>query len=349
MRLFCSLFLLLWIPCEWLLAQEVQNGSLEENTATCGINLQNEIFNRQISFVEAFGEQNEIDLLQDSCGYGEAVDGKFYAALYASGSSDALSFALSEPLDPTRTYRIRFAARRGDGTFESDNKILLGLSMQSDAFGDLQNTFRATQATWEYTEYTFVPDRSYAYVTFQTSSQETGWLYLDDVSILCPTIDLGPDTIMCEVMDLPLAVESGFDAYLWSDGTRQSDLTVARPGTYWVEVREGDCVIRDSIQIREYENNCECEMLFPNAFSPNSSVGNEKFYVKANCTLIRYEIQIYNRWGILMFESEDIHDAWDGMANGQLAPNGVYMYNVTYRFPTQTRERIARASFTLLR
>ena len=82
MRLFCSLFLLLWIPCNGLLAQEVQNGSLEENTATCGINLQNEVFNRQITFVEAFGEQNEIDVIANSCDLGAAVEGNHFIAMY---------------------------------------------------------------------------------------------------------------------------------------------------------------------------------------------------------------------------------------------------------------------------
>ena len=39
--------------------------------------------------------------------------------------------------------------------------------------------------------------------------------------------------------------------------------------------------------------------------------------------------QIFNRLGILIFESEDINIGWDGYFNDKKAPEGVYVYRIT--------------------
>lgn len=40
--------------------------------------------------------------------------------------------------------------------------------------------------------------------------------------------------------------------------------------------------------------------------------------------------KIFNRWGTLVFESEDINDYWDGTYNGKLCPQGTYVYRVQF-------------------
>ncbi len=46
-----------------------------------------------------------------------------------------------------------------------------------------------------------------------------------------------------------------------------------------------------------------------------------------------YQLQIFNRWGVLIYESYDINKGWDGyFGNGNLAPQGVYVWKVSGRY-----------------
>jgi gliding motility-associated-like protein len=41
-------------------------------------------------------------------------------------------------------------------------------------------------------------------------------------------------------------------------------------------------------------------------------------------------MEIFNRWGQLVFTTTDQHDYWDGTFDGMASPEGVYIYKVTY-------------------
>jgi len=80
----------------------------------------------------------------------------------------------------------------------------------------------------------------------------------------------------------------------------------------------------------------------PNAFTPNSSGssgGGQGGTASFNDTFKpivkgaeEYNLQIYDRWGNLVFESNQQEIGWDGYnANGQLLPAGVYVYKLTVR------------------
>ena len=46
-----------------------------------------------------------------------------------------------------------------------------------------------------------------------------------------------------------------------------------------------------------------------------------------------YRLRIYSRWGLLIYESSDIHKGWDGYFNSDaLAPQGVYIWNASGKF-----------------
>jgi gliding motility-associated-like protein len=71
-------------------------------------------------------------------------------------------------------------------------------------------------------------------------------------------------------------------------------------------------------------------ILVPNAFSPDHGDElNEKFEV-AGGRIKDFQIQIYNRWGHMLFESDDITESWDGKKEGELVPQGLYIYRLRY-------------------
>ncbi len=70
----------------------------------------------------------------------------------------------------------------------------------------------------------------------------------------------------------------------------------------------------------------------PNAFTPNGDGTNEFFKGTGYTRYISsFEMQIFNRWGELVFETNDIDESWDGTSqrNGGRAPGGVYLYVVS--------------------
>jgi gliding motility-associated-like protein len=70
----------------------------------------------------------------------------------------------------------------------------------------------------------------------------------------------------------------------------------------------------------------------PNAFSPNGDGINDELRIiglpPENIT--RYNLQIFNRWGQVVFTSTNILDSWDGTLNGQKCPDGVYCWVIYY-------------------
>ena len=49
--------------------------------------------------------------------------------------------------------------------------------------------------------------------------------------------------------------------------------------------------------------------------------------------IIEYRLQIFNRWGVLIYESDDLKKGWDGyFGDGNLAPQGVYVWKASGRY-----------------
>lgn len=65
----------------------------------------------------------------------------------------------------------------------------------------------------------------------------------------------------------------------------------------------------------------------PNAFSPNDDGYNDRFTIVTPG--VRFAtLRIYNRWGKLIFETNDPQSGWDGRVDGGSAPEGVYVYRL---------------------
>jgi gliding motility-associated-like protein len=89
--------------------------------------------------------------------------------------------------------------------------------------------------------------------------------------------------------------------------------------------------------------------LIPNAFSPNSDGKNEIFkpYFEG-VDSENYEMKIFNRWGELLFVSNNTQLGWDGKYKGEYVMEGVYLYMVKVRTSKRTF-RYFNGTMTLLR
>jgi gliding motility-associated-like protein len=135
----------------------------------------------------------------------------------------------------------------------------------------------------------------------------------------------------------PLTVGFGSNStnattYLWDFGngnsantTTVSNQTYYSPGVYmaYLTVSNGDCIDIDSVIINVYEEGST--LYVPNAFTPNGDSINDIFLVGA-INIKEFNMMIFDRWGLKMFESSDIKVGWDGTVNGKIVADGTYFH-----------------------
>lgn len=82
------------------------------------------------------------------------------------------------------------------------------------------------------------------------------------------------------------------------------------------------------------------EVFIPNAFSPNDDGTNDVFrpFFSSPPAAAGYELLIFDRWGALLFETNDPAEGWGGMFQGQQMQPGVFVYTLRY----QAREGVVR-------
>lgn len=64
---------------------------------------------------------------------------------------------------------------------------------------------------------------------------------------------------------------------------------------------------------------------YPDAFTPDGNGLNEIFQINGRF-ITSYQLRIYNRWGELIFVSEDMTEGWDGTTSGKVLPQGTYAF-----------------------
>jgi gliding motility-associated-like protein len=90
------------------------------------------------------------------------------------------------------------------------------------------------------------------------------------------------------------------------------------------------------------------EVLVPTAFSPNNDGTNDRFrphLIGAD----KFNMKIYNRWGQLLYETNDAETGWDGTYSGREEPMDSYAYVITYYSHKQLSLQTLGGYFVLLR
>lgn len=140
-------------------------------------------------------------------------------------------------------------------------------------------------------------------------------------------IDLGNDTTLCEGQQFLLSAETPYCDYLWQDGSTLSSYLVRYAGFYQVLV--SNLCFQQTSAIEVAYQQCEQEIFIPNSFTPNSDGLNDQFRPLFTYPekIEEYSIFIYNRWGNLVFTTQNIEQGW----NGNHCLNGVYAYVIFYK------------------
>ncbi len=158
------------------------------------------------------------------------------------------------------------------------------------------------------------------------------------------SLQLFRDTLYC--VDEPFVLRSPDPSIsvFWPNGS-DSIYLVNRPQTIRVELSDGCRTATEFFTVEPI--NCACDVVMPDAFTPNGDGLNDDFGPVSRCVYLAYELEVFNRWGSLVFRSKDPQERFDGTLNGEALAQGVYVYRLRYQ--TEGSEGRRRGAVHLLR
>ena len=139
---------------------------------------------------------------------------------------------------------------------------------------------------------------------------------------------LGGDTVICGVDGDEIILNAGdYVSYRWQDGSTDEEFRVITDGEYVVEVKNiNDCIGFDTITILQQ---CPTRIYVANAFSPNGD-GINDFFGVSGLDIISIRFSVFDRWGQLLFESDNQKKVWDGNFGGKQVAQGEYVWVLDY-------------------
>ncbi|MCB0479031.1 MAG: gliding motility-associated C-terminal domain-containing protein [Crocinitomicaceae bacterium] len=186
---------------------------------------------------------------------------------------------------------------------------------------------------------TVSPDSSTTFTLTATSSNgcvinetiDVGVYYLDpstvDATADYDTVFQGGSTFLHAFPDTTGIQYIWYPANGLNDPTSQSPVATPEQTTmYTVIIIKGGCTDTAQVKVTVLENICDDPSVFiPNAFTPNSDGNNDIVYVRGdNIELMTF--RIFDRWGEMVFETQDQNIGWDGKFKGKLLNPDVYVY-----------------------
>lgn len=93
----------------------------------------------------------------------------------------------------------------------------------------------------------------------------------------------------------------------------------------------------------------EEKILVPNAFSPNGDGLNDEFRIFSKDDVMIASFIIINQHGEIVFQTSGGSGSWDGRYKGISAPEGNYMYMISFIVPGQEGIQSKKGSIMLIR
>ncbi len=176
-----------------------------------------------------------------------------------------------------------------------------------------------------------------------------------DVEILANATEVYPgDTVLLNTTATAvLSYNWTADAALLNNPNSQHPIAIITEPT-WITMEawgNNNCVAIDSIFISLLGQPSDCSdsyLYIPNVFSPDGNGVNDRFELFHN-DIQFIELQVFNRWGELVFRTNNINHTWDGTFKGRYLSPDVYVYQLSYLNCDGVNVRYQKGSITLLK
>ena len=162
---------------------------------------------------------------------------------------------------------------------------------------------------------------------------------------LKPNFTLGTDRLICTGAKITLDPQMTGVSYLWQDGSLNRTYLVTQPGLYFLTATNICGSKTDSVVITKGV----CKLYIPNAFSPNGDGVNDVFKTGFGENVTEFHLQIFNRYGQLIFETRNQSKGWDGNFKRVRQPNGSYIWLIQYKTTTDRNLQKMQGVVILLR
>src|SRR5690554_5297675 len=114
--------------------------------------------------------------------------------------------------------------------------------------------------------------------------------------------------------------------YTWNNGGTTPTLSNLEKGFYTVTITDSlGCSTTASYEVGNDMHDCGCFVYVANAFSPCGDGNNDFIPVRGKC-VASLNFKIFNRWGNLVFETDQLNHGWDRYYKGKLQNTAVFMY-----------------------
>ncbi|MBL4623782.1 MAG: gliding motility-associated C-terminal domain-containing protein [Flavobacteriales bacterium] len=148
-----------------------------------------------------------------------------------------------------------------------------------------------------------------------------------------PTIDAGDNFIIEWGKSEQVSPEGEGVSFIWEPASLTNCDTCFNPAVnplettvfYVTMTDEYGCVATDSVTVFVTGS-----IYIPNTFTPNGNALNDYFLAYGK-EIEYFEMLVYNRWGQLIFISDNINKGWDGTFKGENSPIGTYVWKIWYQ------------------
>lgn len=164
-----------------------------------------------------------------------------------------------------------------------------------------------------------------------------------------PIAVTGYDTLICVGDEIIIDASTSGGIFMWDDGSSFPKRSVKEFGAYSVKITNG--CDTENIEFNVGERECLCELSYPNVFTPNGDAMNDVFEVTASSEVSKYSLQIFQRTGDMVFQSDDPGNSWTGDFKVNELPSGVYFWQakINCLINNEPIEKTYRGSVTLIR
>lgn len=182
--------------------------------------------------------------------------------------------------------------------------------------------------------YSLIPTQASNQLMVICRCNENGVLQVDTaqtaLTVIIPSINAGPDQYVDSATVVTLQASGLLDSVLWSPSFEVNYPTLfsvqtspSATTTYMVQGFYAGCEVFDYVTV--FLTNV---LKIPNTFSPNDDGANDTWIIPGIENYPNNRMIIMNRFGDVLYESTSysVINAWSGIRNGNILPDGVYYY-----------------------
>ena len=244
------------------------------------------------------------------------------------------------------------------GEIEFSYNSSIPLQNSSWIFGDGQSVNNQNQTLYTYSN-TGVFEAYLTYTTADNCVDSSNSVFIEVIEN--PEADFSFNADITEYSTQVLFNNNSRNAldYYWifDNGTPNTS-TLERPtvnfpegeiGEYQITLyayNQADCMDSISKMIKVAP---EYSIFAPNTFTPNGDQSNNTWSIATNGIDPQdFQIQIFNCWGKLIFESQNPNFSWDGIYNGKIVPTGIYTWQIELSTSLNAERKVERGLVNVL-